>query len=985
MRSNFLSQLLFLAVIAGLPFVVIPAQAQETSVHVIELSPSGYEQGLAVAVSPNGEQIAVGLSSGISFYHAKSLLQEHFIQTGVWVRNLAYSPDGQTLAAGLFDGTTRIWRISDGTLVRILEGHTGWVRSIAFSHDGKFIVTAADDDTVRVWSVEDGSLQRKTEHLEGVRVIALSPEDRTLAVGLQDSSIKLFDFQDGSLIQTLRGHEDWVRSLAFSPDGQKLASGAFDASARIWDVASGRLEFTLDGHQSSVLGLAFSPDGQTLASGSVDTTVKLWDVKKGRLLQTLVGHTDFVYGVAFSSDGRFVISSAGDNAARVWDISVPDSNPVSQPPTSSDCRDCHHPRGTFGAARVIQMSCEACHADGIGLNWCASFPRSAQAVSETFYVPSVGVVGVPVTSDNLAVVISYPTNGETLYASRHHLSPVFVRGRVFYAGDKTNVNLRLEIRSSDESITELSTQAAENGSFIFSLAANPQGAPVVAGAKAADPDCASCHEDFKSQAFLPEGLVHLAITASLPNGGQAFDERWVTVDTSGRAEVDILVRDVKSGDPIPGLPVHAETILYEWRDRYSRQTSNDQGVASLSLEALSQAKTHYAITVPPTSLNGYLYESIQPVLVDLAPGSTSHQPVTVYVEVKRGRIAGALSGRLPEAPLDIWAVHLPEGILYKTSPVDGEFLFEQIPSGIYRVFAVSALGSIQTEPMDVDLTQESEAEVNIELSRIPAGSISGRVFDENGNALPFGWITAGATATALDPPNGNYSLLGLEQESISVVVDVPGYYSQAGAVDLTEASKGYMDFTLIRRPETTIFPWGEGQIVLPPETVYNLSEGGIKIENGWVWGVNVAPDRLRLQVGAMNILLTKGTFALEVSPEQNDWLYLKDGDVLLTTEDGQEIELTGTQMAALSDDFTPVPVPYQESVFSSFHRSEQSPLENKWEPGLGAQVRDRLAQVGVSLAQVVTFVTYMLVQIVIVTIIIGGIYSTWKYIRKPKR
>ena len=985
MRSKFLTPMLLLVVLIGLPFFVIPARAQELAVRVIELSRSGYEQGLAVAVSPDGEQIAVGLSSGIALYHSQSLSRISLFQTDTWARSLAYSPDGLMIAAGLFDGTARLWRISDGSLVRTFEGHTGWVRSIAFSKDGNSLLTAADDDSIRVWNVGDGSLQFEIKNQVGVRVLALSPDDQTLAVGLQDSSIRLLDLVDGSLIKTLTGHEDWVRSLAFSPDGQKLASGAFDATARIWDVVSGRSEFTLVGHQSSVLGLDFSPDGRTLATGSVDTTVKLWDVENGSLLRTLVGHTDFVYGVAFSPDGHFVLSSAGDNTARVWDLSIPESNPVPQPSTSSDCRDCHHPRGTFGAPRVIQMSCEACHADGIGLNWCASFPRSAEAVSETSYVPPVDPSGVPIASSDLAVVITYPTNGETLYTSRHHLSPVFVSGRVFYSGDKTSANVRLEVRSGDTLTAELSTLASEDGSFSFSLAANPRGAPVVAGAKAADPDCASCHEDFKSQASLPDGQVHLTVTASTPDGSQAIDERWLTVDTSGRAELDVLVVDVKNGERLPGLPVHAETILYEWRDRYSRQTSNAQGIASLSLEALSQAKTGYVITVPPTSLNGYLYESVQPLAVDLMPGATGHQPVTVYVEVKSGRISGTLTGVPLDIPLDVWAIHLPEGIPYRTSSVNGEFLFDHIPSGEYRVVAVPGMEAMQAKSIDVDLTRESDAEVTLEFETIPAGSISGRVYDGEGNLLPFGWITVGADTTAVDSLDGKYSLSGLENGRVSVVVDVPGYYSQAGAVSLEDASIGELDFSLVRRPETIILPWGEGRVVLPPETVYTRSQEGLQLENGWVWGGNTMADRLNLEVGGMNILVTKGFFALEFSPEQKGWLYLKDGEALLTTENGQEIELTGTQMAAISHDFTPVPVPYDEVFFSSFHRPAASPVQSKWEPTLGAQLRDQLARAGITIAQVVTFVTYLLVQIVIVTLLIGGIYSTWKYMRKAKK
>jgi hypothetical protein len=218
-----------------------------------------------------------------------------------------------------------------------------------------------------------------------------------------------------------------------------------------------------------------------------------------------------------------------------------------------------------------------------------------------------------------------------------------------------------------------------------------------------------------------------------------------------------------------------------------------------------------------------------------------------------------------------------------------------------------------------------------------------------------------------------------------VVVDAPGYYSQAGVVGLEDTSVGELHFTLVRRPETTILPWGEGQVVLPAETAYTVSQDKIEVENGWVWGANPAADGMQLLAGGVDILVTKGSFALEMAPSRNGWFYLKDGEALLTTGDGQEIELSGTQMAAISADFTPVPIPYEAHVFSSLHRSKTSPLQSKWEPALGARIRDRLAQAGVTLAQVVTFVTYMLVQIVIVTLLIGGIYSTWKYIRKPQR
>jgi hypothetical protein len=860
------------------------------------------------------------------------------------------------------------------------------VRTVLFSHDGRRLFTAGDDESVRVWNTKTGSLEFMVDSLAGVRVIAISPDDQTLAVGLQDSSVQLLDASDGALLKTLTGHEDWVRSLAFSPDGRTLASGAFDATARLWDVETGRLRYTLSDHQSSVLGLAFSPDGARLATGSVDTTVKLWDVSGGGLLRTLVGHTDFVYGIAFSPDGKLLASSAGDNTARVWELSSPEINPVPQPSTPGDCRSCHHPRGTAAPPRVIQVSCEACHAGGISLNWCPFFPRTSRVDMETTYSPPAAPVGLPVSSGNLAVQINYPTNGETLYSNSNNLAPVFVTGRVFYPGDRSDIHVRMEIRSAGQPADELVTQIGRDGSFAFSLAVNPQGAPIVAGAKAADPDCAVCHEDFKSQATFPNGRVHILITAVSPEGEQAVDERWITVDTSERAEADIQVLDQETHAPLPGLPIRATAILYEWRERYSSDVSDDEGRVHLSLEALSQAATEYSLSVPPTSLNGFLYESVSPVIINLPPGAAYHEPVTVYATVSSGQIAGTLTGREQSEPMEIWAVHLPDGSSYKSFSTGREFHFEEVPSGSYLVFVDPRIAKTgyRTESVPVDLTKKALASVELELEKISAAAISGRISDEDGYHLPFGWITAGSAQTIQpDLLTGRFHLSGLPEDKLTVIAHVPGYYSQAGVIEPSVASEKTLDFSLVPRPETLLIPWGQARIVLPPETVYEQGEDTLTLYNGWVWGENLSGAPFNIRLGDLAIKISEGSFALEALPSLEGWLYLMDGEALIRTPEGLEIPVSGTQMTALSNSLTPKPIPYEEIIFSTFHSNPESPLQNKWEPTLQAQIRDRLAQIGINVAQFVTFVTYALVMIVIVASLIGGIYSTWKRI-KPK-
>jgi WD40 repeat protein len=113
---------------------------------------------------------------------------------GVW-RGL-FSPDGATLASGSDDDTVRLWRVSDGRLLRTLEGHTSSVESVAFSPDGETLASGA-------WQ-----------------------------------EIQLWRVSDGRLLRTLEGHTTSVWSVAFSPDGETLASGSWDGTVRLWGVTT---------------------------------------------------------------------------------------------------------------------------------------------------------------------------------------------------------------------------------------------------------------------------------------------------------------------------------------------------------------------------------------------------------------------------------------------------------------------------------------------------------------------------------------------------------------------------------------------------------------------------------------------------------------------------------------------------------------------------------------------------------------------------
>jgi WD40 repeat protein len=248
-----------------------------------------------------------------------------FTETFGTIHSLAFSPDGNCLACGDFNGDIRLWDARTHQLQSILKGHTNWVQAVTYSPVRPLLASGSFDCTIKLWDLNTGECWRTlTEHTQGVYSVAFSPDGNILASGSDDCTVKLWDVNSGECLNSfqyedgIKSHD--VKSIAFSPDGQTLASSGSASTIVLWQIQNGSCCQTLVGHQGWVWSVAFSPDGRLLASGSNDTTVKLWDLATGECLHTFVGHNDELRSIAFSHDGRMLISSSKDRTIGLWDV-----------------------------------------------------------------------------------------------------------------------------------------------------------------------------------------------------------------------------------------------------------------------------------------------------------------------------------------------------------------------------------------------------------------------------------------------------------------------------------------------------------------------------------------------------------------------------------------------------------------------------------------------------------------------------------------
>lgn len=243
-----------------------------------------------------------------------------------YVTAVAWSPDGQTLAASSAAGEVVLW--SQTTLTQLQAVTDQSIDCLEFSQDGQFLAVAGQDGRVRIWQHGEGgtisTVPQLIHTLENapawVDKLAWCPTANLLAFSI-GRYVQIWDANGGVVVATLNFEASSVLGMSWRRDG-KLLAVAGNQGVKVWNAQDWDDEPYVVEMGAASVAIAWSPDGKYLASGNLDFTITVLEWENRHLPWVMRGFPGKIRNLAWSEKvmaGASLLGVSSVEGVVVWE------------------------------------------------------------------------------------------------------------------------------------------------------------------------------------------------------------------------------------------------------------------------------------------------------------------------------------------------------------------------------------------------------------------------------------------------------------------------------------------------------------------------------------------------------------------------------------------------------------------------------------------------------------------------------------------
>ncbi len=326
--------------------------ASKKQVTEIDANPEANRKGVNIAISPDGQWLALGEDNRqANVYRTNNWQKAYTFEYGEgWCGGCAtfvtFSPDSKNLYMASHHGSVKKYEMTTGKLVKQFADEVNDLSSLAVSPDGKKLVLATEKE-IMVWDNQGSLISKFNPGTEAeINETIFSRDNKTIIIASDNNTAILWDLEKGKVSGGLTGflnmrdkggitydpNSIWDLQIAkyirfknqllVSADGKSLIKGKFGTKAKRWDMATGKTMMEYVGHTKAVVCYDLSRDGKRLLTGGGDGKIILWNVETGDSIKVIKAHREPILDIHFSADETKVAASSWDARLITWDLTT---------------------------------------------------------------------------------------------------------------------------------------------------------------------------------------------------------------------------------------------------------------------------------------------------------------------------------------------------------------------------------------------------------------------------------------------------------------------------------------------------------------------------------------------------------------------------------------------------------------------------------------------------------------------------------------